>query len=115
MTLGERLLKARTRAKLTQEQLGDMADCGQGVVSKIERGDQDASSYIVTLARACGVSADWLQDETGEMLPAKRIDQYPQPIQHMVKVAENMEAQDQYLAARVVDSLSKPDLKNGTQ
>lgn len=115
MTLGERLHKARTRAGLTQEQLGELAECGQGVVSKIERGDQDASTYIVLLARACGVSADWLQDETGDMLPAKRIDQYPQPIQHIVKVAENMDTQEQYLAARVVDSLSKPDLKNGTQ
>ena len=116
MKLGERLHIARTHANLTQDQLGDKADCGQGVVSKIERGDQESSAYVPALARACGVSTDWLYDETGPMLTSKRIDQYPEAIRHMVKAAENMEAQDQYRAARLVDTLAEPPhLKNGTQ
>lgn len=114
MTLGERLRTARHHAKLTQEQLGDLAGCGQGVVSKIERGDQDTSAYVIVLARTCGVSADWLYDETGPMLATRRLDQYPKPIQHMVHVAESMDAQDQYRAARLVDTLAEP-VKNERQ
>lgn len=91
-----------------------MAGCGQGVVSKIERGDQDTSAYVVVLARTCGVSPDWLYDETGPMLIKKRLDQYPKPIQHIVQVAENMDPQDQYRAARLIDTLAEP-LKNGTE
>lgn len=68
MKLGERLRLARKYAKLTQEELGDKAGCGQGVVSKIERGDQDNTAYVVKLAQACGVSITWLDSGEGEML-----------------------------------------------
>lgn len=68
MTLGERLKAAREYAGLTQEELGVKACCGQGVVSKIERGDQDKTAYVVKLATACGVRPEWLDDESGEMV-----------------------------------------------
>lgn len=66
-TLGERLKIARTYARLSQEELGDLAKCGQGVVSKIERGDQEKSAYVVQLAVACKVRPQWLAMEEGEM------------------------------------------------
>jgi transcriptional regulator with XRE-family HTH domain len=115
MTFGKRLRAARLHAKLTQDQLGDLAECGQGVISKIERGDQDTSTYTVMFARICGVSPDWLYDGTGPMIITKRIDQYTKPIQHMVEVAENMDAQDQYRAALLVDTLAEPMKKEAQQ
>jgi transcriptional regulator with XRE-family HTH domain len=114
MTLGERLRMARKHAGLTQEQLGDKAECGQAVISKIERGDQDVSAFVVVLARACGVSSDWLYDETGPMVPGQRIENLPKPLQSILHVAENLDAQQQYVAARLIDTLAESKLKNGT-
>lgn len=68
MTLGERLKIARDYAGLTQPELAEKAGCGQGVISKIERGDQEVSAYVVKLATACGVRPEWLDDEKGEMV-----------------------------------------------
>ena len=46
---------ARTRAGLTQAQLGTRAGMAQNAVSRIERGDVDAGFGTVTaLVRACG-------------------------------------------------------------
>lgn len=64
-TFGERLKTARLFAGLTQEQLGLLAECGQALVSRIERGDQDSTSYVVKLAQACGVRAEYL--DSGEL------------------------------------------------
>lgn len=61
-TLGTRLKKARTDAGLTQEQLAKASGVSQQAISKIERGAQAVSSAVVPLARACGVSPDWLSD-----------------------------------------------------
>lgn len=61
-TLGTRLKKARVDAGLTQEQLSKASGVTQQVISKIERGLQAATSAVVPLARACGVSPDWLAE-----------------------------------------------------
>jgi len=68
MKLGDRLKLAREHANLTQEELGLRAQCGQAVVSKIERGDQDTSAYVVKLAYACNVNPYWLDTGEGDML-----------------------------------------------
>lgn len=112
MTFGERLRMARKYADLTQEQLGEMAECGQGVISKIERGDQESSAYVVRLARACGVSPDWLHDETGPMLAGQRIEQLAAPLRNILHVAQQLDAQRQYMAARLIDTLAEPPSEN---
>lgn len=75
MTLGDRLRKARDHAGLTQKQLEDKSGVSQKTISKIERGDQDNSTQVVQLARACGVSIDWLATETGDMVQGNRAEQ----------------------------------------
>ena len=69
MSLGERLRKARAHANLTQKQLEAKSGVSQKTISKIERGDQDASTQVVQLASACGVNSAWLATGKGEMAP----------------------------------------------
>ncbi len=68
MKFSERLLKAREHAGLTQDQLAEKSGVKQGTISKIERGESDSSTFTVQLAMACGVRAEWLALESGEMV-----------------------------------------------
>lgn len=68
MKYGERLKAARDHAGLTQKQLADAVKISQPTLSGLETGDAIGSSFTVQLARACGVSPDWLADEVGDML-----------------------------------------------
>lgn len=69
MKYGERLLKARTYAKLTQKQLADKINnvCTQENISKLERSDATGSEFTAQFADACGVRAIWLAEGKGEM------------------------------------------------
>jgi transcriptional regulator with XRE-family HTH domain len=61
-TLGERILLARVRAGLQQKEVADMADIAPNTLSQLEHGRQRqlSSSAVRRLARALGVSADYL-------------------------------------------------------
>lgn len=68
MEYKERVKAARKHAKLTQGQLGQLVGIDQASVSDLERGRSQRSSYNATIAKACGVSALWLESGEGEML-----------------------------------------------
>ncbi len=66
---GNRLKKARLHAGLNQVQLGKVTGISQSTISTAERlgnGSTDTAVY----AKACGVSAHWLETGDGEMLAA---------------------------------------------
>lgn len=69
MRYGERLKAARTHAELTQTELAERCGIAQPTISELEATD-GGSAYTTRLARACGVSPDWLADEIGEMKPS---------------------------------------------
>lgn len=71
MKYGERLQKARLHADLTQAQLAERIHhaCTQVNISKLERGNASGSEFTAQFANACGVSAMWLAEEVGEMIP----------------------------------------------
>lgn len=69
MRYGERLKAARTHAELTQAELAERCGIAQPTISELEATD-GGSAYTTRLARACGVSPDWLADEIGEMQPS---------------------------------------------
>ncbi|BFT63244.1 S24 family peptidase [Pseudomonas moorei] len=71
MEYKERVKAARKHAKLTQGQLGQLVGIDQASVSDLERGRSQRSSYNATIAKACGVSALWLESGEGEMLAGK--------------------------------------------
>lgn len=59
-TFGKRLRHARRARGLTQDALADAAGEGQGTISKMELGKIAKSGNVAMLAKALGVSVDWL-------------------------------------------------------
>ena len=65
--LGKRIKEARTRKKLTQEQLAEKADIGSYNLGEVERGVKAPSLKVfVSIADALGVSADALLCDSAE-------------------------------------------------
>jgi len=65
--VGDRIKQARTKAGLTQVQLGEAVHAHKFTVSKWERGDTSPGkpSDYLAIAKACGVSINWLRDGKG--------------------------------------------------
>ena len=68
MEYKDRVKAARKHARLTQVELAKMVGIDQASISDLERGRSSRSSYNASLAKACGVSALWLEKGIGEML-----------------------------------------------
>lgn len=64
---GERLLKARQHAGLSQKDLAKKAEMSQSTLSELEQVGQ-GSSKTTRLAQICGVRAEWLAEGKGPML-----------------------------------------------
>jgi transcriptional regulator with XRE-family HTH domain len=67
MNYGERLKHARKNRKLTQDGLAAKSGVKQALISKIERGDQNGSTFDMDLAFALKVNPIWLSRGIGEM------------------------------------------------
>ncbi len=61
MKYGERLRLAREHKGLKQDDLAKLSGVKQGTISKIERGDQNSSSFDAELAHALDLEAMWLK------------------------------------------------------
>lgn len=66
-TIGQRLKQARTARQMTQTQLAEASGVSQSDISKLERGDSNASRGIARLARALDVDALWLELGEGDL------------------------------------------------
>jgi len=64
-TLRERLIEAREEAKLSQQQLADLAHCGQTTVVSIENGRNKGATPLVMLAHVLRVNPLWLVEGMG--------------------------------------------------
>lgn len=71
MELKDRIKQARKLAKLTQKELADKIGITQPSLSELETGKSLSTSYIASIARACGVDPFWL--ETGQNKMANQI------------------------------------------
>ncbi|WP_019102553.1 helix-turn-helix domain-containing protein [Chromobacterium haemolyticum] len=67
-TIGERVRIARARIGWSQGRLASEVGITQPTVSDLERGDSDGTKHIVSIAKALGVRARWLETGEGEML-----------------------------------------------
>lgn len=61
MKLGGRIRQRRKELGWSQYDLAQKSGVGQGTISKMERTDQETTTFIVELAEALGVSATWLK------------------------------------------------------
>ncbi|MBB3004408.1 phage repressor protein C with HTH and peptisase S24 domain [Paraburkholderia tropica] len=71
-TFGDRVREKREELGMSQEGLGKAAGISQSTIAQIERGRNQGTKHILSLARALGVDAEWL--ETGrdaKHIPAK--------------------------------------------
>jgi transcriptional regulator with XRE-family HTH domain len=67
MDYGGRLKHARKSRKLTQDELAAASGVKQALISRIERGDQKASTFDMDLALALKVNPVWLSRGIGGM------------------------------------------------
>ncbi len=70
MNTGERIRRERMDKKWSQEELARRSGVSQGLISQFENGVNKGSSYLIAIARALDVEADWL--ETGKGNKKKR-------------------------------------------
>lgn len=63
-TLRNRLIEARQESQLSQQQLAEKAGMSQAAYQKLESGKSQRSRMLTSIAKALGVSANWL--ETGK-------------------------------------------------
>lgn len=66
--LADRLKIARKHARLSQGDLAIKAGIKQPVISQLENGRNAGSTHVVSIAKACGVRAEWLANGAGSML-----------------------------------------------
>lgn len=68
MEYKERIKAARRHAGFTQAQLAKLVGIDQASISDLERGRSQRSSYNASIAKACGVSAIWIESGSGPMV-----------------------------------------------
>jgi SOS-response transcriptional repressor LexA len=68
-TLADRMKLARKHGNLTQKALALKAGVEQPVISQLETGKNLQSAHLAKFAHLCGVSAIWLSEGIGEMVP----------------------------------------------
>ncbi|OOR89815.1 XRE family transcriptional regulator [Moraxella bovis] len=66
-TFGERVRYVRELRGMTQQQLADLAGCGQGQINAIESRKSIQSKYARDIALALNVNLDWLLNGNGAM------------------------------------------------
>lgn len=76
MNLSERIKLARKSAGLTQSGLAESVGIAQTAISQLESGKTLRSSYLVQIARACGVNSVWLASGDGEMTSPEDVSSY---------------------------------------
>lgn len=67
----DRLKEAMAEAGLDQPALAKVAGCTQGAISQILLGHTHRSKYLPDIARALGVSIDWLRGDSEDRDPSK--------------------------------------------
>lgn len=102
MKYGQRLRLARGDMK--QAKLAELSGVSQSLISQLENSETaTGSEYTNRLARALGISADWLADELGEMRPTV----YTVTDPKIIAVAKLMEPLPEYGKDAAVEDLTK--------
>lgn len=74
--LGHRIREERTKYRLTQEQLAEIAEVNESYVGQVERGEKNPSlETVVSIARSLGVTVDYLLQEEINVEPNSLINE----------------------------------------
>lgn len=104
MRYGQRLRTAR--GNLTQAALSERSGVSQSLISQLETSETaTGSEYTNRLARALGVSPDWLADEIGEMRPSFVMVSEPRVAAIASTLLRAMEDGKEYLVERTQKDL----------
>lgn len=89
---------------MKQAKLAELSGVSQSLISQLENSETaTGSEYTNRLARALGISADWLADELGEMRPTV----YTVTDPKIIAVAKLMEPLPEYGKDAAVEDLTK--------
>lgn len=70
-TLAERLIWARTRKEMSQEELASRVGVSQSTIGNLEAGIRQTARKLPQIANALGVDALWLADGIGQVTPGQ--------------------------------------------
>lgn len=74
--LGQRIREERTKYRLTQEQLAEVAEVNESYVGQVERGEKNPSlETVVSIANSLGVTVDYLLQEEVNVEPNSLINE----------------------------------------
>jgi len=74
--LGHRIREERTKYRLTQEQLAEIAEVNESYIGQVERGEKNPSlETVVSLAKSLGVTVDYLLQEEVNVEPNSLINE----------------------------------------
>lgn len=109
-TFKDRLIEARTEAKLTQKELGERVGVTQSTIGNLEAGTRNGTTKIAEIAFAVGVDALWLA--TGEGEKKRRSYSADPKIAAAIQMLEQMPERDKDQAIKVIATFAEPpDLK----
>lgn len=87
---------------MTQAKLSEESKVSQSLISQLENSETaTGSEYTPRLARALGVSVDWLADEIGEMRP----DLYQTSDKKLIAMCKAMEDRAEYVKDAAVTAV----------
>lgn len=71
MTISKRIRAERVALGLSQAELAERAGLTQGAISQMENNPRQGTRYLVPIAKALNVSAEWLESGRGEKRAVK--------------------------------------------
>lgn len=90
------------RGSLTQAKLAEISSVSQSLISQLENSETaTGSEYTTRLARALKISADWLADEIGDMIPSA----YSTADPRLVAMLKVMEPQADYVKEAAISAV----------
>jgi transcriptional regulator with XRE-family HTH domain len=110
MLLGGRVLKLRIKRGLNQKQLSEASGITQATISRIESGKvkELRSESLLRLARALGVTMEYLIDTDAKLTPKDIIRSDPEAVR-ILKLYRTLTLEQRALFSGILDALTVPD------
>jgi len=99
--LGQRIREERTKYRLTQEQLAEVAEVNESYVGQVERGEKNPSlETLVSIANSLGVTVDYLLQEEVNVEPNSLINE-------LISITKDKDSDELRLMLNICRMISK--------